>query len=423
MSEVESGVPQQGALHGGSYKDKVMEIDSHFNFQPEEIVKMFTEELFPDVDHASNNENIRKEFNPNPTVNVELEEYEQWCNPWKYNLVVKLMGKRVGLRSMSSKLKFLWAKKGEIKDSPSISQLNKQVEGTIVQDPMNSENMECNIVSNPKSEQKSDPSLLNKIENNSIRKETSASRFDALQNIPEDYDESTIKKEKITSSSSIQKSLKAGPSKGKSNSSKMINSQPNPQKKSNYSQNDQQKKELLSSKGNSNQQDFSEKEDPKFEEPKNKEKNDWEREIMTMMSSMDKNNFLETLYGGSVSTSGIWGFVGQPEPENPPDPHLGTIQPSHQESSDRKIPVEGPLTNQSILPREEVHTFLTIDELSENGNWKTNSLQEILPSEIIYKLHVVSPHRAYLEEDTPTWAGSADGEFQMKMMYEIIGNL
>ncbi|KAJ1394735.1 hypothetical protein SESBI_33985 [Sesbania bispinosa] len=98
-SKVESDAPHQGALHGGSYKDKVMEIDSNFSFQPEEIVRMVIEELFPDMDHARNNENTRKEFNPNPTVNVELEEYERWCNPWKYNLIVKLMGKRVGLAS------------------------------------------------------------------------------------------------------------------------------------------------------------------------------------------------------------------------------------------------------------------------------------------------------------------------------------
>ncbi|KAJ1436414.1 Zinc finger, CCHC-type [Sesbania bispinosa] len=114
-SKLKSGSPQKSILHGGSYKDKVMEIDSNFNFQPEEIVRMVTEELFPDMDHAKNNENIRKEFNSNPTVNVELEEYEQWCNPWKYSLIVKLMGKRMGLRFMSSKLKFLWTKNGDVR--------------------------------------------------------------------------------------------------------------------------------------------------------------------------------------------------------------------------------------------------------------------------------------------------------------------
>ncbi|KAJ1439453.1 hypothetical protein SESBI_02389 [Sesbania bispinosa] len=322
--KAESGAPKQGVLHGGSYKDKVMEIDSNFNFQLEEIMRMVTEDLFPDMDHARNSDNTRKVFNPNPTVSVDLEEYEKWCNPWKFNLIVKLMGKRVGLRFMSSKLKHLWAKKGD---------------GIIAQDPKNSENIESNLSPNQESSQveiqpvnkeeepiirpwmlakktprrkprtipqKTEPTILNQIESNSIRKETSTTRFDALQNIPEDYNESTIEKEKVTSNSSNQKPMKVDPSKVKSNSSKMINSQPNPQKRSNNSQKDQQKKGLIPTKG-----------DP---------------------LNMDKNNFLETPYGGSTSSTRIGGYVGQPEPEKPPDPHLGIIQSSDLESNDRKIP-------------------------------------------------------------------------------------
>ncbi|KAJ1379912.1 hypothetical protein SESBI_46471 [Sesbania bispinosa] len=55
-----------------------MEVDSNFNFQPEEIVRMVTEELFPGV-------------------------------------IVRLMGKRVGIRFMSLELKHLWAKKGDVR--------------------------------------------------------------------------------------------------------------------------------------------------------------------------------------------------------------------------------------------------------------------------------------------------------------------
>ncbi|KAJ1439454.1 hypothetical protein SESBI_02390 [Sesbania bispinosa] len=73
------------------------------------------------------------------------------------------------------------------------------------------------------------------------------------------------------------------------------------------------------------------------------------------------------------------------------------------------------------IGNEEIHSFLTVADLTENGNCKIDSLQESLPTEIIFKLHAISP-RADLEEDTPTWSGSANGEFQMKMMYEIIGN-
>ncbi|KAJ1442466.1 hypothetical protein SESBI_00826 [Sesbania bispinosa] len=63
--------------------------------QPEEIVRMVTEELFPDMDISNNNDHGDMEFDPNPNVHVEFEEYENWCGPWKYSLIVRLMGKRV----------------------------------------------------------------------------------------------------------------------------------------------------------------------------------------------------------------------------------------------------------------------------------------------------------------------------------------
>ncbi|KAJ1403148.1 hypothetical protein SESBI_27555 [Sesbania bispinosa] len=98
-----------------SYRDKVMETDSSFELQPEEIVRMVTEELFPDMDISNSNDHGDMEFNPNPNVHVELEEYENWCSPWKYSLIVRLMGKRVGLRFISMKLKHLWAKIGDVR--------------------------------------------------------------------------------------------------------------------------------------------------------------------------------------------------------------------------------------------------------------------------------------------------------------------
>ncbi|KAJ1385537.1 hypothetical protein SESBI_41602 [Sesbania bispinosa] len=339
-SKAVSGVPHQEALPGGSYKDKVMEIDSSFELHPEEIVRMVTEELFPDMDNARNNENFRKVFNPNPNVKVGLEEYERWCNPWKYSLIVRLMGKRVGFRFMSSKLKFLWAKKGDVrimdvsdefflvrfsneesKEPQSNSQLNISPEGTIVQDPMISENMEYNVVSNPGSEQvasinkeeepifgpwmlakktirkkpkatpqKSDPSPLNKSENTPFMKETSASRFDALQNLSEDYNESSIDKGKTNPISNNQKPLKASPVKGKPSSSKLINSQPNSQKRSNIPQKNHQKKEIPPPRETSAQQQVEEK-DQILDEQKQKEKKDWEREILAMMSRFNNKRW------------------------------------------------------------------------------------------------------------------------------------
>ncbi|KAJ1439579.1 hypothetical protein SESBI_02525 [Sesbania bispinosa] len=67
------------------------------------------------MDLAKSNDHEDKEFNPNPTVKVELEEYENWRTPWKFRLIVRLLGKRVGLRFMSMKLNYLWAKNGDIR--------------------------------------------------------------------------------------------------------------------------------------------------------------------------------------------------------------------------------------------------------------------------------------------------------------------
>lgn len=50
------------------------------------------------------------EFNPKPHVQVLVEEYEQWCRPWKNTLIVRLLGKRSSLRFMSNKLQHIWAK-------------------------------------------------------------------------------------------------------------------------------------------------------------------------------------------------------------------------------------------------------------------------------------------------------------------------
>ncbi|KAJ1382865.1 hypothetical protein SESBI_43849 [Sesbania bispinosa] len=98
-----------------SYRDKVMEVDSQFDLEPAEIIRMVTEELFPDLEDTKKTENLGKTFNLNPTVNVALEEYKQWCSPWKFSLIVRLMGRRVGFRMMSMKLKYLWAKNGDIR--------------------------------------------------------------------------------------------------------------------------------------------------------------------------------------------------------------------------------------------------------------------------------------------------------------------
>ncbi|KAJ1424310.1 hypothetical protein SESBI_11756 [Sesbania bispinosa] len=85
-----------------SYKDIVLEVDPKPDFQPTEIVRMVTEEMFPDIDLSKPMDLQQKEINFNPTVNVDLEEYEQWCHPWKFSLIVLLMAEMLALEPCCS---------------------------------------------------------------------------------------------------------------------------------------------------------------------------------------------------------------------------------------------------------------------------------------------------------------------------------
>ncbi|KAF7844636.1 putative RNA-directed DNA polymerase [Senna tora] len=47
-----------------------------------------------------------------PVLEFSQEEYEQWCRPWKLTLLVRLMGKSVGVTFMRNRLEKLWQRKG-----------------------------------------------------------------------------------------------------------------------------------------------------------------------------------------------------------------------------------------------------------------------------------------------------------------------
>ncbi|XP_057428997.1 uncharacterized protein LOC130722320 [Lotus japonicus] len=98
-----------------SYKDKVIAGESFTPFSPQEIVDLVREELAGDDLESMKLEDERKPFSLNPVVPVSLEEYEEWCRPWKFTLVVKLQGKKIGFRWMDQRLHRIWAKEGDIK--------------------------------------------------------------------------------------------------------------------------------------------------------------------------------------------------------------------------------------------------------------------------------------------------------------------
>ncbi|XP_015955607.1 uncharacterized protein LOC107479996 [Arachis duranensis] len=71
-----------------SYRDMV--VDNEFGkLNPYEIVEMVSEEYLPEDPSIKSSLEVSNPFNPNPTIEVSLEEYEDWCRPWKFSLIVK----------------------------------------------------------------------------------------------------------------------------------------------------------------------------------------------------------------------------------------------------------------------------------------------------------------------------------------------
>lgn len=105
-----------GNVERQSYRDKLMNI----NLDEEEELILEALKDMGDVEW-SNKEQEDKEmreeqaFNPCPSINMSFEEAEEWCRPWKQALIMRLLGKRIGLRTLQTRLEKDWRKKGPIK--------------------------------------------------------------------------------------------------------------------------------------------------------------------------------------------------------------------------------------------------------------------------------------------------------------------
>ena len=82
---------------------------------PEEIAKMVVEEYTVSEFLEQEMEESIPQFDPKPSILVTVEEYDEWCRPWKMSLIVKLMGKRLSLRFMDSWIMKKWGRKGSVK--------------------------------------------------------------------------------------------------------------------------------------------------------------------------------------------------------------------------------------------------------------------------------------------------------------------
>ncbi|XP_057444295.1 uncharacterized protein LOC130736485 [Lotus japonicus] len=99
-----------------SYKEKLIAGECpESSFSPQEIIDLVSEELIVgDFDKGKQVEEKRV-FDPSPVVPISLEEYEEWCRPWKFSLVIKLLGKKIGFKWMNQRIHQLWAREGDMK--------------------------------------------------------------------------------------------------------------------------------------------------------------------------------------------------------------------------------------------------------------------------------------------------------------------
>ncbi|KAJ1391877.1 ribonuclease H [Sesbania bispinosa] len=89
--------------------------------------------------------------------------------------------------------------------------------------------------------------------------------------------------------------------------------------------------------------------------------------------------------------------------------------------SDTFIHGLSPLSNYAFQPSSVSQDCSLVASFASNGSWNLEILQTSLPPEVIEKLNAITPPRENLEDDSPTWADSSDGEFHLKNMYEKLG--
>lgn len=97
-----------------SYRDKLLNINREE--ENELILEAMKDISGPEwIQWDSMNQGEDIEFNPYPTVNISLVEAEEWCRPWKQALIMNLMGKKIGLKTLQTRLEKNWSRKGPIK--------------------------------------------------------------------------------------------------------------------------------------------------------------------------------------------------------------------------------------------------------------------------------------------------------------------
>ncbi|KAJ1388351.1 hypothetical protein SESBI_39178 [Sesbania bispinosa] len=419
--QLQSQKGNQDSMQKVSYKDKVMGMDSPSEFLPEEIVQMVTEDLFPDLNTEEGQHHEKKNFNPNPTVKNEIQNTAGSDAPPN-------QPEKDSAREQSQSQERV----NPISPHPDTPTNPDQDESTfgpwmLVKKAPRKKFKPHNQNSAPTQAHNPDSLLGNS--------NAPSSRFEVLQSHLEDSKDPSTDTDRVNSTPKQIKHPSIRPTPHTQSLGK--GHKPNSTQKKVTSNQKEQLAKMPKLFKASHQPQKQTQDSPAKDTPSEvrqiKEKNeDWEKEILAMMSrynhkrweahskgeyvgdyySCNKQEFLNTLYGSS--STDLQGYVGNSDLDKPLDQDAMVTEDNISAIKDRQ--------KKCILLRLEgierhLREFSSVAAYAANGYWNLDGLPGGLPDDIIAKVHAVSPPRASLENDTPLWAASTDGNFNLKSVY------
>ncbi|KAF7833342.1 non-LTR retroelement reverse transcriptase-like [Senna tora] len=101
-----------GVEQGVTYMDKLR--GTTVDKQSEKSLSSDEEEQEDDLDSTTGVSDKEEEFNSCPKLECSTDELEEWRRPWKLTLLVKLMGKSLGVTFMKGRIEKMWSKAGRV---------------------------------------------------------------------------------------------------------------------------------------------------------------------------------------------------------------------------------------------------------------------------------------------------------------------
>lgn len=99
-----------------SYRDSLLKMKGASATEGPDFSEMWDDDVAENkwYQEVSDDEPVNPEFDPCPVIPVSQEEYQKWCSDWALSLVVHVLGKRVSIRVLESRLRSFWVKDGDI---------------------------------------------------------------------------------------------------------------------------------------------------------------------------------------------------------------------------------------------------------------------------------------------------------------------